>query len=471
MCIRDRSEASPSPQSPSVKNVARTYGAVPPPVSFTTQTKPQSPPPEEESPLSFEPKSPPFEPHSQPFEPHSPPFSPHSPPLETAPGFQPQSPPIELFHGMDPNMSMVVDEPGYLEFKLEKVNVSVANALRRTIISDIPTIVFKTTPYEEDQSVIETNTTRFNNEIVKHRLSLIPIHMTDLSIPLENYMVEIDVENDTDTIRYITTADFRIKDKNTGTYLSDSEHARIFPKNEQTGDHILFLRLRPKLATNIAGEILKMTCGFSIATAKDNAAFNVVSKCTYSNVIDPVRQADAWNAREQELKAEGLTADEIEFERKNWMLLEGQRHFTPDAFHFRVKSVGVFDTKYLVKKALQILGEKSRKIETAFASGAIDAAIGRIESAQTTMRFGFDVVLENQDYTLGKVLEYFAFIKYFEGSKRMEFCGFKKEHPHDSHILLRFAFKNQASDVDVYQVMRDVASSSSVLFGKLDTLF
>jgi DNA-directed RNA polymerase subunit L len=434
------SEKTPSPSSPSVKPVPRTYGAVPPPV----------------------------EPVSPQYDPISPLYSPRSPPL---PPVSPVSPPIETFHGDEPQMSVVVDEPGYLEFKLEKVNVSVANALRRTIISNIPTIVFKTSPYEEDQSSIEANTSRFNNEIVKHRLSMIPIHMTDLSIPLENYMIEIDVENDTDTIRYITTGDFRIKDKNTGTYLSESEHARIFPKNEQTGDHILFLRLRPKLASNIAGEKLKMTCGFSIATAKENAAFNVVSKCSYSNVIDPVRQADAWNTREQELKTQGVDATEIEFEKKNWMLLEGQRYFTPDAFHFRIKSVGVFDTKYLIKTALQQLGENARKIQMAFTSGAVDAAIGRVEPAQTTMRFGFDVVLENQDYTLGKVLEYFAFIKYFEGAKRLEFCGFQKEHPHDSHILLRFAFKNQASAVDVYGLVSDVASSSSILFGKLDTLF
>ena len=83
-----------------------------------------------------------------------------------------------------------------LTFTLEGVNVSIANAIRRTILSDIPTVVFKTSPYEECKANIFTNTTRLNNEILKQRLSCIPIHITDYQdINLKNYLLEVKEEN------------------------------------------------------------------------------------------------------------------------------------------------------------------------------------------------------------------------------------------------------------------------------------
>ena len=38
------------------------------------------------------------------------------------------------------------------------------------LLSNIPTVVFKTFPYSENKCDITKNTTRFNNEILKQRL-------------------------------------------------------------------------------------------------------------------------------------------------------------------------------------------------------------------------------------------------------------------------------------------------------------
>ena len=75
-----------------------------------------------------------------------------------------------------------------LGFTLSGVNVSLANALRRTMLSDIPLIVFRTTPYEKNKANIINNTSRLNNEVIKQRLSCIPIHIKDISsFPLKKY--------------------------------------------------------------------------------------------------------------------------------------------------------------------------------------------------------------------------------------------------------------------------------------------
>ena len=88
------------------------------------------------------------------------------------------------------------DKDDALLFTLSGVNVSLANAIRRTILSDIPLVVFKTAPYEENKANIIANTTRLNNEILKQRLSCIPIYIKNIEdFPLKNYMLEVNVEN------------------------------------------------------------------------------------------------------------------------------------------------------------------------------------------------------------------------------------------------------------------------------------
>ncbi len=43
------------------------------------------------------------------------------------------------------------EENNVLSFTLSGVNVSIANSLRRIILSEIPCVVFKTTPHKENK--------------------------------------------------------------------------------------------------------------------------------------------------------------------------------------------------------------------------------------------------------------------------------------------------------------------------------
>ena len=97
-----------------------------------------------------------------------------------------------------------------LGFTLSGVNVSIANAIRRTMLAEIPTLVFRTSPYEENKANIMINTTRLNNELLKQRLSCIPIHVNDIeNFPFSNYIMELNMENTTDTTIIVTSKDFK----------------------------------------------------------------------------------------------------------------------------------------------------------------------------------------------------------------------------------------------------------------------
>ena len=61
----------------------------------------------------------------------------------------------------------------------------------------------------------------------------------------------------------------------------------------------------------------------------------------------------------------------------------------------------------------------------------------------------FDFVLEHNDYTIGKVLEYYLYDKGFvakSGQPTIKYCGFKKLHPHDEHSIIRVSYIAKESD-------------------------
>ena len=68
---------------------------------------------------------------------------------------------------MATHISNLSEDDGIMKFTLDNVNVSIVNAIRRIILSEIDCIVFRTTPHSENKATIHINTTRFNNEIIK----------------------------------------------------------------------------------------------------------------------------------------------------------------------------------------------------------------------------------------------------------------------------------------------------------------
>ena len=191
---------------------------------------------------------------------------------------------------MDPQVTLLKTQKSILTFTLSKCNVSLANALRRTILAEIPIIVIRSSPYEKNDVTVHTNTTRLNNEILKQRLSSIPIFIRDQlsQEELQEYEVVIDKKNEIGAIEFITTEDFKIKHGE--KELASNVVHQIFPPDPITKDYILFSRLRPKISDDIPGEELKITAKLSIGTAKESSTFNVVSTCSYAMTPDEAAQ-------------------------------------------------------------------------------------------------------------------------------------------------------------------------------------
>ena len=337
-----------------------------------------------------------------------------------------------------PRIVSRTDERGELRFTIDKINVSLANALRRVILSDVPTLVFRTTPHAESKSSITVNTSRIHNQILNQRLSCIPIHVSDTTFNYGEYAVEINVTADGNEIRYITTKDFRLKNKTTGKYLTDVKCHEIFKQNEITGDFIEFARLLPKMSEYSEGEQLTMTCDLDIGTAQQDGAFNVVCTCAYQMTMDAAKVDEAWRIKEAELVKEGVAtigSDEMKAQRKNWSLLDAQRHTKDDSFDFVVETVGVFTNAEIVHKAAQIMINKCMKFIRDIESGE-----NHIIPTVSTIQNGFDIELKGEDYTLGKVLEFFMHDKHYAEDQTVTYCAFRKIHPHNPDSMIRVGF-------------------------------
>ncbi len=67
-----------------------------------------------------------------------------------------------------PQIEILELKDDYMTFILSKTDTSVANALRRIMISEVPTMAI-------DLVEIENNTSVLNDEFIAHRLGLIPL--------------------------------------------------------------------------------------------------------------------------------------------------------------------------------------------------------------------------------------------------------------------------------------------------------
>ena len=339
-----------------------------------------------------------------------------------------------------------------LTFTISGVDVSYINALRRTILSDIPIVCFKTTPYEENKANILANTTRLNNEILKQRLSCIPICIKDIEIPIKNYIVEVDVENKTDTVLYVTTKDFKIRNLTTDTYLDEADLRKIFPAYippTGKGEYFIdFVRLRPKLSEELPGEKIKLTCALTTGTARDDGAFNVAGTCSYGCTPDDAKIVEELAKRKQKWADEGKSEANINFEAANWKLLEGMRYVKRNSFDFILETVGIYENTEIIVKACQILMDKFVELKRILDKDELE-----IQPSDSTIENCYDVTLENEDYTIGNILNFELYDVYYRDLKKLSYVGFKKMHPHDTHSILRMGFIEPTAGKDTVRQM------------------
>lgn len=320
---------------------------------------------------------------------------------------------------------------GRVTFDILDTDLAIVNSLRRAILSDIPTVGF--VGEGEPTVEIHKNTGPLHNEIMVHRVGMVPIHLTEEDIEAFQdglYEFTLSVENKTDNTMNVTTHDF--KGTRDGKPLSERELKTMFPANKVSGQPILITRLR-------AGEALSLTAHPTKATAKHHASFSPVSMCSLRFLPDP----------EEAAKAESILDKERAYLKNKY------NEPTAIEFAFEVENGGAMkDTdaaRYIVTKALDSI---MKRLDDAIQHEDDHVVCKEIEH-------GFEFTFENEDDTLGNLLQSMMFNRHVrEGQPfqdvKISYVGYMCPHPLDPTMVLRVMFEDKT-------IKRDVSFAWSLL--------
>ena len=357
-----------------------------------------------------------------------------------------------------------------LHFTLSNVDVSIANGLRRTILRDIHTLAMRGFPHAKSTIQFTKNTTQLNNEILKTRLSCVPVHTERLKMTADeiaqNLEIRVNYKNRTDKMIYLTSENFDVFHKGNNALLDKSLVREMFPPDEKTQMFIDIVRMHPShvgepsrpnlsMSNSDTGDEVEFRAGLVVVTAATSSTFNVASVCSYSYTPDETQLKRAWNFEEKKFGSK----EAAEIERSDWMVINRQRHYVANSFDFRIKSIGVYSNENLVVKACEILAENVANTVKYLAENTSKIALSAHISSNC-----YDVTFPDS-HTVGKILERELYNLYFdpdtESNSTLTFCAFLKSHPQAPESVIRLAFV-EAKDQAFILTCFDTASKNSV---------
>lgn len=315
----------------------------------------------------------------------------------------------------------IVNASKRFQFEIHNMDLAIINAIRRVILSEIPTLGFMG---ENEVSVkIIKNNGPLHNEFMIHRIGMIPIHFSEEETEafVENeYEFYLDIKNTSTTSLNVTTRN--IKGKRSGIEITEKELGRLFPVHPITKQPILITRLRQN-------EELAFTANVVKTTATEHAAFSPVSLCSFFYIQDAVKNADV---------------KDILLRERNYMKNE---FGDPTAIEFSMESEMGLSPKYLVAKAIEILRQKTETIDRELEANTSD----KVEFiVNPEIKDTFDLHILNESDTFGNLFQSLVFSKYIRDKQlvldnkyTMTYVGYYAPHPLDPKIVIRLTLKNK----------------------------
>jgi DNA-directed RNA polymerase subunit L len=290
------------------------------------------------------------------------------------------------------------------------------SALRRVMLSEIPCIAA-----DRDSVVFTDNDTVYNNDMVTHRLHLVPIiYSNEILSSIDNIKLVLKIENTDDDILNVFMTDFKVMDTEKNIEI---DHAKIFVNPD-----ILFLQLKSNWKIEFEGKL---------AT---NTALNKSVEFSHMCLTDTVvKFKNDTPALKHVMKQLNLNAEEqIRFSNINasrYYLKMSETDDTPSAYTFKVSTVGSINNKTAFASSLDILNTKLVNVIDALNNN--DESIVIMSQSDTTFT-SFDFKFLNETDTIGALLH-----SYLSIDNRVNYAGYYIPHPLDTILILRMSMKNE----------------------------
>ena len=373
--------------------------------------------------------------------------------------------------------NLVKESSTVLRFVMEPTTVGYANTLRRTMITDVETIAFRANITDTGSTtdvIITKNDTPLSNEMLAHRIGLIPIHVENpLDWKPEEYKFSLKVSNDSSEPLDVVAADIQVL-KNRGAEEEPLlvPNVQFFHPDPVTHDTALLTVLKGKLASQ-EPEIIEFSAVATMGTGRENAAFMpVTSRCAYgySKDDDPERKREIFTMWLNKHKKVNVTELESNPTRKGELerefeTMEVQRCYKKDergepySFDFIVESVGVLSPTYIVARAIELLQAKVLRYAS-IDSGDLPDSV-KVRPADARMK-GFDFVFQREDHTMGNLLQTWMEQNLMD-SGDITFVGYKVPHPLRDEMVLRVGV-DSGKDVDARAAVAKAARECAQMF-------
>jgi len=157
-------------------------------------------------------------------------------------------------------------EADTLRFTVRDITIPFANALRRVMIAEVPTMAI-------DDVIIVENTSSMFDEALAHRLGFIPL-VTDLDSYVMPEACTCHSELGCGKCRVTLTMDVEAKDEVRTVYSGDLTPDPSNPSIRPVSDRILVTKLAP-------GQRIKLEAYAALGIGQKHAKWQPVSTCTY----------------------------------------------------------------------------------------------------------------------------------------------------------------------------------------------
>ena len=259
---------------------------------------------------------------------------------------------------------------GYMRFIVKGVNVPLVNALRRIMLTEVPAMAI-------DELVILENSSMLNDEILAHRMGLIP-----LKTDLDSYNLPEECgcksEFGCNLCRLTLTLEAEATEKTITVYSRDlkSENPDVTPVSEKIP--IVKLALEQKI---------KLEAYARLGKGKDHAKWQPVSMCTYKYLPQVKIDLERCNACAEcvELCPERVLVD-MEEGIKTQNVIECtlcmdcvdacpqnppavEISWDKEAFVFEIESTGALPIERIMLEALKILDKKIKDLSNQLKKG------------------------------------------------------------------------------------------------------
>ena len=343
------------------------------------------------------------------------------------------------------------------KFNVFNVEGALLNSLRQIMLSEVKSYVFAN---DINAVVMKTNETKFHNEYLIKRFSMIPINIIDDNFDTNNYKFVIDVKNDTNQDKlYVTTEHFEVYSRtdNNGWVHEPSLKNKFFKKDPISKDYIYICPLSSYGSND--GERLNVECHPSIGVGGQYGGFVVASKAVFYPMINVKLSEQVLN---EKIKMDKITGKkEIETITKLFYNTDAYRCYNendynePYEFTFDVESVGIFDVDYILTSSFEILIENMERVKNLLVNNAVS-----FQYSTETKFEAYDLNLANETPSVGCILQAYLY-KLFSVSDntkyKLTYIAYDMNHPLEKITSIRYGLdKSINSNVNKKEILKDM---------------